>query len=122
MSPAQGWSCWQVHERTLQGDFLMALLKDMVALRRAQNKPLKVRRSDSMNSELMGKLASWSANDSECAAKEWKTLHRPYLQGLSASNLGCSNWSLLYPWLDSCRSGRLFYKLVAQALQYRLTP
>jgi len=33
----------QVHERTLQGDFLMALLKDIVLLRRAQGNPLKVR-------------------------------------------------------------------------------
>lgn len=32
----------QVHERTLQGDFLMALLKDIVILRRAQGNPLKV--------------------------------------------------------------------------------
>ena len=32
----------QVHERTLQGDFLMALLKDIVATRRAQGNPLKV--------------------------------------------------------------------------------
>ena len=32
----------QVHERTLQGDFLMALLKDIVTTRRAQGNPLKV--------------------------------------------------------------------------------
>jgi hypothetical protein len=32
----------QVHERTLQGDFLMALLKDIIILRRAQGNPLKV--------------------------------------------------------------------------------
>jgi len=32
----------QVHERTLQGDFLMALLKDIVLSRRAQGNPLKV--------------------------------------------------------------------------------
>jgi ATP-dependent RNA helicase DHX29 len=31
-----------VHERTLQGDFLMALLKDIIAQRRAQGRPLKV--------------------------------------------------------------------------------
>ena len=34
--------CAQVHERTLQGDFLMALLKDLVAQRRAAGHPLKV--------------------------------------------------------------------------------
>ena len=34
--------CIQVHERTLQGDFLMALLRQLVKQRRAQNKPLKV--------------------------------------------------------------------------------
>ena len=33
----------QVHERTLQGDFLMALLKDLVVTRRAAGRPLKVR-------------------------------------------------------------------------------
>ena len=32
----------QVHERTLQGDFLMALLKDILAARRAAGRPLKV--------------------------------------------------------------------------------
>ena len=32
----------QVHERTLQGDFLMALLKDIVARRRALGNHLKV--------------------------------------------------------------------------------
>jgi HrpA-like RNA helicase len=31
-----------VHERTLQSDFLMALLKDILANRRAQGRPLKV--------------------------------------------------------------------------------
>ena len=40
-------TCWQcaaqVHERTLQGDFLMALLKDILARRRAQGRPLKAR-------------------------------------------------------------------------------
>ncbi len=35
----------QVHERTLQGDFLMTLLRDIVASRRAAGNPLKVRRS-----------------------------------------------------------------------------
>lgn len=33
----------EVHERTLQGDFLMALLKDLVIARRQMGKPLKVR-------------------------------------------------------------------------------
>ena len=33
----------QVHERTLQGDFLMALLRDIVAARRSAGNPLKVR-------------------------------------------------------------------------------
>ena len=33
----------QVHERTLQGDFLMALLRDLVISRRAAGNPLKVR-------------------------------------------------------------------------------
>ena len=33
----------QVHERTLQGDFLMALLCDIVAARRSAGNPLKVR-------------------------------------------------------------------------------
>ena len=32
----------QVHERTLQGDFLMALLKDLVVSRRTTGNPLKV--------------------------------------------------------------------------------
>ncbi|PRW58696.1 helicase domain-containing [Chlorella sorokiniana] len=32
----------EVHERTLQGDFLMALLRDLVAVRRAAGRPLKV--------------------------------------------------------------------------------
>ena len=32
----------QVHERTLQGDFLMALLRDIVAARRCYGHPLKV--------------------------------------------------------------------------------
>ena len=32
----------QVHERTLQGDFLMALLRDIVAARRSSGNPLKV--------------------------------------------------------------------------------
>ncbi|CAK0787622.1 hypothetical protein CVIRNUC_010844 [Coccomyxa viridis] len=32
----------EVHERTLQGDFLMALLKDILARRRAAGRPLKV--------------------------------------------------------------------------------
>lgn len=32
----------QVHERTLQGDFLMALLKDILVARRAAGRPLKV--------------------------------------------------------------------------------
>ena len=37
------WQCVaQVHERTLQGDFLMALLKDILARRRAAGRPLKV--------------------------------------------------------------------------------
>ena len=31
----------QVHERTLQGDFLMALLRDLVTARRAAGNPLK---------------------------------------------------------------------------------
>lgn len=31
----------QVHERTLQSDFLMALLKDILAQRRARGRPLK---------------------------------------------------------------------------------
>ena len=35
----------EVHERTLQGDFLMALLKDLVLKRRQLEAPLKVRRS-----------------------------------------------------------------------------
>ncbi len=34
--------CPQVHERTLQGDFLMALLKELVVARRAAGRPLKV--------------------------------------------------------------------------------
>ncbi len=38
-------ACAQVHERTLQGDFLMTLLRDIVASRRAAGNPLKVRRS-----------------------------------------------------------------------------
>ena len=33
----------QVHERTLQGDFLMALLRGLVPRRRAAGNPLKVR-------------------------------------------------------------------------------
>ena len=33
----------QVHERTLQGDFLMALLRELVVARRAAGRPLKVR-------------------------------------------------------------------------------
>lgn len=33
----------EVHERTLQGDFLMALLRDLVHERRKLGKPLKVR-------------------------------------------------------------------------------
>ena len=40
-----GWShlwCLQVHERTLQGDFLMALLRDLVTSRRKAGNPLKV--------------------------------------------------------------------------------
>jgi ATP-dependent RNA helicase DHX29 len=32
----------EVHERTCQGDFLMALLREMVARRRAAGRPLKV--------------------------------------------------------------------------------
>lgn len=32
----------QVHERTLQGDFLMALLKEILAKRRSMGNPLKV--------------------------------------------------------------------------------
>jgi len=32
----------QVHERTLQGDFLMALLRDLVISRRTAGNPLKV--------------------------------------------------------------------------------
>ena len=36
-------TCLQVHERTLQGDFLMALLKELVVARRAAGRPLKVR-------------------------------------------------------------------------------
>lgn len=32
----------EVHERTLQSDFLMALLKEILAKRRAQGRPLKV--------------------------------------------------------------------------------
>ncbi|GAB4817860.1 hypothetical protein N2152v2_004906 [Parachlorella kessleri] len=32
----------EVHERTLQGDFLMALLRDLVSVRRAAGRPLKV--------------------------------------------------------------------------------
>lgn len=36
------WLVWQVHERTIQGDFLMALLKDIVAERQLQGNPLKV--------------------------------------------------------------------------------
>ncbi len=32
----------QVHERTLQGDFLMALLRDLVISRRTDGNPLKV--------------------------------------------------------------------------------
>lgn len=32
----------QVHERTLQSDFLMALLKDILAKRRSRGHPLKV--------------------------------------------------------------------------------
>ena len=35
--------CVQVHERTLQGDFLMALLRELVVARRAAGRPLKVR-------------------------------------------------------------------------------
>ncbi len=35
----------QVHERTLQSDFLMALLKDILAKRRARGRPLKVSQS-----------------------------------------------------------------------------
>ena len=37
----------EVHERTLQGDFLMALLRDIVTARRAAGNPLKVRCIDS---------------------------------------------------------------------------
>ena len=44
------WRCAaQVHERTLQGDFLMALLKDILARRRAAGRPLKV---DLLSSQL----------------------------------------------------------------------
>lgn len=32
----------EVHERTLQGDFLMALLRDLVRVRRSASRPLKV--------------------------------------------------------------------------------
>ena len=39
---AQGAPDVQVHERTLQGDFLMALLRDIVAARRSAGNPLKV--------------------------------------------------------------------------------
>ena len=35
----------QVHERTLQGDFLIALLRDIVHSRRARGHPLKVNNS-----------------------------------------------------------------------------
>ncbi len=38
----RSWGWLQVHERTLQGDFLMALLKDILAARRAAGRPLKV--------------------------------------------------------------------------------
>lgn len=34
--------CVQVHERTLQGDFLIALLRDIIEQRRARGQPLKV--------------------------------------------------------------------------------
>ena len=39
---AQNHCVLQVHERTLQGDFLMALLKDILVTRRAARRPLKV--------------------------------------------------------------------------------
>jgi HrpA-like RNA helicase len=35
----------QVHERTLQGDFLMALLRGLVPRRRAAGNPLKVKQN-----------------------------------------------------------------------------
>ena len=37
----------QVHERTLQGDFLIALLRDIISTRRALGQPLKVPLSSS---------------------------------------------------------------------------
>lgn len=39
----------QVHERTLQGDFLMALLRDLVISRRAAGNPLKVQLGSSVD-------------------------------------------------------------------------
>lgn len=38
----------EVHERTLQGDFLMALLRDLIHERRKMGKPLKVQRPGSL--------------------------------------------------------------------------
>lgn len=42
----------QVHERTLQGDFLMALLRDLLISRRSAGNPLKVTLQSSQQSRI----------------------------------------------------------------------
>lgn len=49
----------QVHERTLQGDFLMALLKDILVARRAAGRPLKVQHYFVTRSASLSCLCIW---------------------------------------------------------------
>ena len=62
-----GVACAQVHERTLQGDFLMALLKDILARRRAQGRPLKARRPQRPTGACFGCLRVAASKLSFCS-------------------------------------------------------
>ena len=65
---AQNHCVLQVHERTLQGDFLMALLKDILVARRAAGRPLKVQHCFVTRSASLSCLCIWLLHWSWVAA------------------------------------------------------
>ena len=72
-----------MHERTLQGDFLMALLKDLVPRRRAARDPLKVSRGFTLRTQnaacvvlqlclLQGTAPAWPQSDPDADSPGWR--------------------------------------------------
>ena len=81
----------QVHERTLQSDFLMALLKDILAKRRARGHPLKVSHPPCLSHYYTAARAGYSLMDKVHANCLMQSEHRTHCS-TRACSLHAQDW------------------------------